>query len=201
MPDSISWATMFDTGSPDDKASLIRALGALERESSRYLEPWTTDRFFAPQGDKWSPAEHVRHLSKSVRPVAMALRIPKLVLALRFGIARGESASFEAIRARYHRQLESGADAGRYGPSDRASELEPEAWKRQILARWTRVNDDLIAALEGWRERALDRYRLPHPLLGKLTVREMLFFTVYHNAHHPRRIAERAGELGDEADG
>ena len=37
----------------------------------------------------------------------------------------------------------------------------------------------------------LDRYRLPHPLLGKLTVREMLFFTVYHNYHHVRSVADR----------
>jgi hypothetical protein len=25
---------------------------------------------------------------------------------------------------------------------------------------------------------------LPHPLLGKLTIREMLYFTVYHGEHH-----------------
>jgi hypothetical protein len=42
-----------------------------------------------------------------------------------------------------------------------------------------------------WREEDLDRYRLPHPLLGKLTVREMLLFTVYHNYHHPRSLAAR----------
>jgi hypothetical protein len=41
-------------------------------------------------------------------------------------------------------------------------------------------------------ERARPRcYRLPHPLLGKLTVREMLFFTVYHNAHHLDQVASR----------
>jgi len=30
----------------------------------------------------------------------------------------------------------------------------------------------------------LDRVMLPHPLLGKLTLREMLFFTIYHVEHH-----------------
>jgi hypothetical protein len=43
-----------------------------------------------------------------------------------------------------------------------------------------------------WPERALDRHLLPHPLMGLLTIREMLAFTVYHTAHHLRRVADRA---------
>ena len=30
----------------------------------------------------------------------------------------------------------------------------------------------------------LDKYVLPHPLLGKVTLREMLYFTIHHNEHH-----------------
>ena len=37
-----------------------------------------------------------------------------------------------------------------------------------------------------WPEPSLDRYQLLHPLLGRLTVREMLEFSVYHHAHHLR---------------
>jgi hypothetical protein len=29
---------------------------------------------------------------------------------------------------------------------------------------------------------------LPHPLLGKLTLREMLYFTAYHADHHRHSI-------------
>lgn len=29
--------------------------------------------------------------------------------------------------------------------------------------------------------------------LGKLTVREMLFFTLYHNLHHAQNVARRTG--------
>ena len=42
-----------------------------------------------------------------------------------------------------------------------------------------------------WSERALDRYRLPHPLLGRLTVREMLLFTLYHSVHHFSLVSTR----------
>lgn len=36
----------------------------------------------------------------------------------------------------------------------------------------------------------LDKYILPHPLLGKLTIREMMYFTIYHVEHH-KKLTER----------
>ena len=33
-------------------------------------------------------------------------------------------------------------------------------------------------------EDEIDTYILPHPLLGKLTIREMIYFTIYHVEHH-----------------
>ena len=35
-------------------------------------------------------------------------------------------------------------------------------------------------------EQELDITLLPHPLLGKLTFREMLYFTAYHAEHHEK---------------
>ncbi|NBX80802.1 MAG: DinB family protein, partial [Flavobacteriales bacterium] len=37
---------------------------------------------------------------------------------------------------------------------------------------------------DNFTEDDLDKYVLPHPLLGKLTLREMLCFTIYHVKHH-----------------
>ena len=66
----------------------------------------------------------------------------------------------------------------------------------EIMTAWTAATVDLQNALRRWPEAALDRQRLPHPIIGMLTVREILGFTVYHTAHHLRRIAERAGGDG-----
>lgn len=49
----------------------------------------------------------------------------------------------------------------------------------------------LVEALRKWNEKSLDKLRLPHPLLGKLTVREMTFFTLYHDRHHLRSVRQR----------
>jgi hypothetical protein len=59
------------------------------------------------------------------------------------------------------------------------------------MAKREDFSQQLWKAVDSWREADLDRYRLPHPLLGKLTLREMLFFTLYHNYHHVRNVAKR----------
>lgn len=74
---------------PYAAAELARDLQAVREWSARYWGSFAVADFFAPIGKGWSPAGHVRHLVKSNRPVAVALGIPKPVLALRFGSAGG----------------------------------------------------------------------------------------------------------------
>ena len=38
--------------------------------------------------------------------------------------------------------------------------------------------------IEKWSEEQLDEFVLPHPLLGKVTTREMLYFTIHHAGDH-----------------
>lgn len=45
-------------------------------------------------------------------------------------------------------------------------------------------------------EADLEACRLPHPLLGKLTVREMLLFTLDHEVHHVANVARRLAGSG-----
>jgi hypothetical protein len=48
----------------------------------------------------------------------------------------------------------------------------------------------LSARVEGFSEQQLDLLILPHPLLGKLTLREMIYFTIYHAGHHEKQVIE-----------
>jgi hypothetical protein len=63
--------------------------------------------------------------------------------------------------------------------------------KDDLLARWGRVNERLRTALIGWSERNLDRIQFPHPVLGKITARELACFTIYHGHHHVAAVQRR----------
>jgi hypothetical protein len=167
---------------------LTAALRALHDESVEYWSTLATPDFFAPIGSAWSPADNVRHLTKAMRAVTAGLKIPRWLLWLRFG--RGEtSRGYDQMKEVYLARLARGASAGRFAPSAAGAHDDPE--RRRIMEFHAAAVDDLRAALARWPERALDTRRLPHPLLGSITVREMLFFTLYHNRHHLDGVRRR----------
>ena len=139
---------------------------------------------YAPK-DKWNALQQLDHLIKSVAPVNMAMGLPKFVLSWRFGIANRPSRSYDALVDRYHIKLQAGGRAsGAFVPplqislADKEVLLKKLQWLVQKLVRKTLRQSEL----------SLDRYILPHPLLGKLTLREMLYFTAYHASHHGKSI-------------
>lgn len=183
----------FDTGAPVSGTDLANALGALLASGTAYLGTLPEAVFFEPQGSAWSPADHVRHLRLAAAPLVLALKLPRWVLALRFGRGKRPSRSFSEIRDFYREALSGGAQAGRFAPAPEPLLGDPRARRLEIMQGWASVTVELQNAIGKWPEGALDTHLLPHPVLGTLTVREMLDFTVYHTAHHLRRVAERAG--------
>jgi hypothetical protein len=190
----------FTLGEPTTKDGLLAELRRLHEASSLFWEAFSTEEFFAPVGGGWSPAGNVRHLNKSIGPVARALRLPRVALWVLFGRALRPSRTFAGLRDDYLALLKQGGGAGTFAPEP-PGELGNDARRRvELMAKREDFSQQLWAAIESWREQDLDRYRLPHPLLGKLTLREMLFFTLYHNYHHVRNVAARLkSEVGASA--
>jgi hypothetical protein len=132
-------------------------------------------------GDAWTPLEHLAHLNTAVSAVARGFGINRLLLRIRFGRSRSGSRTYDQIRDLYRGHLAAGGRArGGFIPT-KGGDIADRA---EIFARWARVNARLRAAVSEWSDRDLDRLRLPHPLMGNLTAREMLWFTLYHNDHH-----------------
>ena len=148
-----------------------------------YMIP--VELFVAQQGDEWSPAENLVHLVKSISAVKKGLDYPKLLLRMRFGVSAKGSRSYEAIQESYLAAMARGVKAsGPYVPPTPPGVDEAPAYHQRLIDKWTSLNADLISALHRWKEHDLDRYLLPHPVLGNLTIREMIFFTIYHSQRH-----------------
>ena len=101
------------------------------------------------------------------------------------GKAEKPSVSYEELCKIYRDELAKGALAsGRYLPDQESPSENAEQKKKDLLEQWSTASDELVSVVELWDENDLDNYLLPHPILGKLTVREMIFFTIYHNLRH-----------------
>lgn len=140
----------------------------------------------ASRNGKWTPAQHLDHILRAVQPVSLALLVPRWFLRRRFGKPNRKPRDYEALVARYKEKLAAGGRAsGRFVPPP-----VPASKVASIAAKLKDSVATLTRRVNGWSERDLDTVLLPHPLLGKLTVREMLFFTIYHAAHH-QELVER----------
>lgn len=176
------------------RVEIANALRRLCVESERYWHALSPEEFTEPMGTAWSPADHVRHLTKSLRPVAGAMRMPRFALRLMFGTSGAMSRGYPEIVALYHEALRKGGSAGRYAPEARSQIGDATDYRREVLAQHHAIVEALATEVVNWSHAHIDALRLPHPLLGKLTVREMALWSLYHNLHHVLVVARRRGE-------
>lgn len=184
---------MLDVADPYSRDELVPCFTRVHDGVAALFAEIPAEVFTAhPSPGAWSPAEHLGHLVLSVRPVAGALSVARPLLWLRFGMAVRRSRRYVEMRETYRAALAAGGKAtGPYVPPPPVA--DPEMLRRESLERWRRAGAALVERLRGWSEWSLDRTRLPHPLLGKLTVREMLLFTLYHDLHHAEAVRRLAG--------
>ena len=175
------------------REGLAAALSASEVEVADFFGSLTPDELVLRVESAWTAAEQLAHLNTVVSAVAKGFAAPRLILRIRYGGFRSSSRSHTALRDDYRALLaQGGRAAGPFVPP--RQDLAPaqiEAHRQGLLARWGRVNGRLQKALEPWDEKNLDTIRLPHPLLGKITAREMIYFTVYHSEHHVAATKKR----------
>ncbi|NSL88472.1 DinB family protein [Chitinophaga solisilvae] len=148
-----------------------------------FIQTLPDQRFTATPYGKWSAGQQLHHLIKCARPVGNAMSYPKLVLRY-FGTSQQPSRSYNTLVEAYQHLLDNGATATRaYWPG-----IVYNAQRPVLIQAFLKQRDKLQDLLSGWSEQDLDKYRLPHPILGKITVREMLYFTTYHNEHHLQQL-------------
>ena len=178
-------------GALSARDEICDAVKQLHADSVQYWSSFPTEAFLAQIGEAWSPAENVRHLTKSMRAMSRGLKMPRLFVRLRFGKAPSPSRSFEQVRETYRATLARGGKAGSFTPSSRPIPVDAEAERAQIMTYHAAAVSELCSLASRWSERDLDRLQFPHPLMGPLTVREMLLFMLYHNSHHVEGVRRR----------
>jgi hypothetical protein len=167
------------------KADLITALKHSNQRAQNWFLEIPTNNFFSRNGDVWSASDNVDHLIKAVKPIVRALKLPKFTLQAMFGKPDRQSKPYEEICRIYRDEIAIGAQAsGKFLPNQETPTDNADVKKQTLMDQWSRANADLLSTVEKWGEAELDQYLLPHPILGKLTIREMLFFTIYHNLRH-----------------
>lgn len=164
----------------EDKKFIEQQLVSNTEAFTHFVAAQSENQFVNTPSGKWSVGQNLEHLIRSLAPVNQALLLPGFILRLLFGTPNRKPRTYQELVDRYNQKLAAGGRAsGRFVPPS-------IVWndRDKKIAALHRERDKMIARLSSWSESKLDTYLLPHPLLGKLTLREMLFFSVYHIEHH-----------------
>ena len=134
-----------------------------------------------PDG-KWSVGQHIIHLVQSTKPLANALLLPNFMLKWKFGTSTRPSRTYQDTTKRYLEKLEKSRDLVSKFSANMpiTSASENKMW----LDRFSKLNDLLNHRINTLSPKELDTIILPHPLMGKMTLREILMWNTYHTLHH-----------------
>jgi len=173
----------------ETKAALRAALAEVFDEAASFAGGLTPEAFEAAPNGKWATGTQLAHLSMGMRPVRFAMNLPAFVPQLLFGRPKRPSNPALWVIDTYREALARGGKS----PAAYEPKPVPASRQQQTVADYRREADRFLQAVDRQEEASLDTRQLPHPLIGKLTLREMLSFCVYHTRHHidsMRSVAE-----------
>lgn len=171
--------------------TLIETSTTYHRQFTDYLAGLSEAAFLFSADDKWTPGQQLVHILLSVKAASKGFAMPGLVLQTTFGTAKAPGRSYDELVATYQAQLQAGGKAPQtYIPEPVAFEA-----RNNLINKLDTALSTLHDQVDKRKESSLDQLRLPHPLIGKLSLREMLYFTIYHVQHHHKNVQALVAQM------
>ncbi len=171
----------------ESKSEIIEGLEQNFQNLINFINKQGKTSFEDKPDGKWSAGQQIDHLIKSVKPFNLVLAIPKFIYPLVWGKMNRKGRNYEELLTRYNEKLSNGGTASSpFIPLNISFDQKEDKIKIYNLELKKLINN-----LNNLSEKQLDTLILPHPLLGKLSLREMMFFTIFHTAHHLNILENR----------
>ena len=165
-----------------DKEAIADLIETKHSELISWLENQPEDSWIQGPDGKWTTGQQALHLLQSIRPLNDALSLPKFLLRFKFGKANRPVRDYDAIVQRYQERLEDAK--GKTFKGSENMKIPTLSDKHYILNRLQTEYKKLQYKTRKISDKNLDTVILPHPLMGKMPVREIIMWTAYHVEHH-----------------
>lgn len=152
----------------------------LNKQENNYWEK-------GPDG-KWSAGQHIQHLVDSIKKLNYALSMPSFLLKYKFGKANREVRPYEKVVQRYRDKLVENKEKAKTYNAAVSTPSEKEF--RQLLKSLHNQKKKLQNKTQKMSDKKLNSLIVPHPLMGKMPLREIIMWTAYHTEHHTKDLIE-----------
>jgi len=163
-----------------EKQQLQRELHEVHNNFISFLAKLSGATYSRALPGRWSAGQHLDHILKSVTAVNRGITNAKFMQPVEQVISNRAPMDISGLQALYRQKAGGGATAPpQFAPGD-------AGWREreQLFMNVEAAVNELCQMITDLPDAQLDGLALPHPLLGWLSLREMMYFTIFHGAHH-----------------
>ena len=168
-------------------------IAELIEDKNNALISWISDqedeKWIEGPKNKWTSGQHALHLLQSIKSLNDALSLPKFVLRYKFGKSNRDVRDYQTVVNRYQERLKD-AEGITFGPSKNMN-VPALTEKQYLLDRLQVEGKKLQYKTRKISDKNLDTLILPHPLMGKMPIREIIMWTAHHIEHHTNTLKEK----------
>ncbi|HOZ86186.1 MAG TPA: DinB family protein [Bacteroidia bacterium] len=163
-----------------NKQTIIKTITEKYQLFTQFVGGLNAEDYHFSYQNKWTAGQQLQHMILCTKSLSKAFAMGVPLIIQNFGQTERAGLSQEKLSSLYTEQLLAGGKAPeRFVPGPAA----PDDANRDT-ATLTALIKDLCSGIESLSEQELDSLLIPHPLLDKLTLREMLYNAITHVEHH-----------------
>lgn len=165
-----------------DKIEIADLLEEKHQNLFDWLAKQPQENWEKAPNDRWTTAQHILHLVNSLQLLNNALSYPKFILKYKFGICNREGRNYDTVAKKYQEKLAANRERAR--TFNQKIKNPTLAEKERLLTKFQIQQKKLQYKTKKISDKNLDMLVIPHPLMGKMTIREIIMWTAYHTEHH-----------------
>lgn len=161
---------------------IINILEDKHKELFTWFENQSEEKWMEGPEGRWTSGQHVQHLVDSLKMLNKALSVPKFIIKKKFGVSNRPSRNYDEVAKRYEERLAENLDRARnFNQNLKCPSLKQ---RKSLLDVLQIQNKKLQYKTNKLKDKHFDTLLLPHPLMGKMTFREIIMWTAHHTDHH-----------------
>ncbi len=163
------------------KQELIERFFNNHKELVDYINSLSDDQFIYSNG-KWTAGQQLSHINLCLQPISQALASKEYIIQ-KFGEIDRDAMDYDQVIINYKSALEKGGKA----PDRFVPEMVSVIDRNKLTTELTALLLKIKTQLSDYTDQELNTLILPHPLLGNMTIRELIYLMTHHATHHLRQ--------------
>ncbi|WP_341221234.1 DinB family protein [Polaribacter atrinae] len=175
-----------------EKEAIADLLEEKHRELFEWLKKEPIDNWEKGPEGKWTVGQQILHLVNSLQMLNNALSYPRFFLKYKFGLCNREPRDYKTIVNKYQQKLVDHKDKAKKYNQKLKKPLQKD--RERLLTKLQIQSKKLQYKIKKISDINLDSLVIPHPLMGKMTIREIIMWTAHHTEHHTTILKKKYNE-------